>query len=130
MGQGLECYSKWNPGEGLGLQGKQGTTVGEGERRRGGPPQESPCTHAQRLSEGGAPLVQATSGKKPLAQATGVWVLLVQATGGQVPLVWAKGSEGLSASQCLLHNLQTAGMDHGGPVRGQREVWPDTTGGL
>ena len=37
------------------------------------------CAHAHGLSEGGAPLAQATGGEKPLAWTTGDWVLLVQA---------------------------------------------------
>ena len=73
-------------------------------------------------SESGVPLVQVTGGEKPLAQATKDWALLVQATGGQSQLVWAKGSGGLSAMWCLLHDLQAAGTDRGGHLRGQREV--------
>ena len=46
------------------------------------------------LSEGGAPLLQATGGEKPLALAMEDWALLVQAMGGWAPLVWAKGSRG------------------------------------
>ena len=78
------------------------------------------CTHG--LSEGRAPLVQATSGEKPLAWATGHWALLVQATGGWAPLMWAKGSRGLNAMWCLLHDLQAAGMDCSSHLRSQREV--------
>ena len=37
-GWGVEWHSRGNPGEGLGPQEKQGTIVGEDERRRGGPP--------------------------------------------------------------------------------------------
>ena len=52
--------------------------------------------HAHKLSEDGAPLVQATGSKKPLAQATGHWALLVQLrlSEGWALLVWAKGSRG------------------------------------
>ena len=59
------------PEGGQGLQEKQGTTVGEGERRRDGPSSEylSLCMH--RLSESGVPLAQVTGGKRPLAQAMG-----------------------------------------------------------
>ena len=57
------------------------------------------------------PLVQAMGGEKPLSWAMGDWVLLVQAMGGQAPLLWAKGIRGLSATWCLLHNLQVAGTD-------------------
>ena len=60
----------------------------------------------------------------------GDWALLVQATSGQAPLVWAKGIRGLSVMWCLLHNLQVAGTDCGGHLRGQREAWLATTGGL
>ena len=80
--------------------------------------------HRHRLSEDGAPLVQATDGKKLLAQGAGDWALLVLATGGWVPLVWAKGSGRLSAMWCLLCDLQGAGKDcgtkgrHGQPPQG------------
>ena len=52
------------------------------------------------------------------------------AMGSRAPLLWAKGSGGLSATWCLLCDLQAAGMDHSGHLRGQREAWPATTGGL
>ena len=51
----------------------------------------------------------------------------MKATGGQASLAWAKGSRGLSAMWCLLHDLQVAGMDRGGFLRGWREAWPATT---
>ena len=86
--------------------------------------------HAFGVSEGGAALAQAMGGVKPLALATGDQVLLAQDTGGQEPLVWAKGSWGLSATWCLLRDLQAAGMDCGGHLGGQREEWLATTGGL
>ena len=38
IGWGVRGHSQGNLGGGLGLQEKQGTIVGEGERRRGGPP--------------------------------------------------------------------------------------------
>ena len=98
----MECHGRGNLGRGLGRQEKRGAIVGEGERRRGRPPQESLCTCMRGLSEGGAPLVQATRGKKPLAQATGDQGLLVRAMGGLAPLVWAKGREGINATWCLL----------------------------
>ena len=60
----------------------------------------------------------------------GDWVLFVQAASGQAPLVWAKGIKGLSVMWCLLHDLQVAGTDCGGRLRGQRETWLATTGGL
>ena len=72
MGWGVECQGRGNPGEGLGLQEKQGAIVGEGKRRRADCHRNLPaqaCTG--RLSDGRAPPVQATGGKKPLAQATG-----------------------------------------------------------
>ena len=49
-GHVVECHRQENPGGGLGLQEKQATIAGEGERRRGGPPQESPslCMGSQR----------------------------------------------------------------------------------
>ena len=56
--------------------------------------------------------------------------LLVQATGGQAPIVWAKGIRGLSATWCLLHDPQVAGTGCGCCLRGQREAWLATTGGL
>ena len=42
MGWGAECHSRRNPAGGLGMKEKQGAIVGEGERRRGGLPQEFP----------------------------------------------------------------------------------------
>ena len=56
--------------------------------------------------------------------------LLVQAAGGQALLLWAGGSMGLSATWCLLCDLQAAGTDCRGLLRGQREAWPATPGGL
>ena len=44
--------------------------------------------------------------------------LLEQAISGQAPLVWAKGIRGLSATWCLLHDLQVAGTDCSGPFKG------------
>ena len=41
-GLGVERHRGGNPGEGLGLQEKQGSIVEEGERRRGGASEESP----------------------------------------------------------------------------------------
>ena len=43
-------------------------------------------------------------------------------TGGQAPIVWAKGIRGLSATWCLLHNLQVSGTDCGCCLRCQREA--------
>ena len=57
-------------------------------------------------------------------------MLLVQATSGQAPTVWAKGIKGLTATWCLLHDLQVTGTDCGSYLRGQREVSLATTGGL
>ena len=54
----------------------------------------------------------------------------MQATSGQAPIMWAKGIRGLSATWCLLHNPQVAMADCGGCLRGQRETWITTTGGL
>ena len=82
MGCGVEHHGRRNLGEGLGLQEKQGTVFGEGEKNRGGPPQESPYTCVHGLSEGRAALEQAVDGKKPLGCATGDWAFLVQAVGG------------------------------------------------
>ena len=130
-GWGVEYYSRGNKGGGLGPQEKQGTTVGEGDEEEETAIGIFLCTHAcSRLSEGGVPRVQAMGGEKPLAWAMGDWAILVQATSGWEPLVWANGSGGLNAMWCLLHDLQVAGTDHGGHLRGQREVWPATTGGL
>ena len=68
----MECHSRGNSGEGLGLQERQGAIVGEGERRRGGrhrklPALEHEHAHAHGASEGRAALVQAMSGEKHLA---------------------------------------------------------------
>ena len=57
-------------------------------------------------------------------------MLLVLATSGQTPIMWAKGIRGLCVTWCLLHDLQVAGTDCGGHLRGQREAWLATTGGL
>ena len=54
----------------------------------------------------------------------------MQARGGWAPRVWTKGSWGLSAMWCLLHDLQLAGTNRGGYLGGQREAWPAATGGL
>ena len=83
-----------------------------------------------RLSEGRAPLIQVTGGEKPAIEATGDWELLVQDVGGWATLMWAKGSGWLSATWCFLCNLQEAGTECGGCLRGQGESWPSTTGGL
>ena len=80
-------------GAGLGLQEKQGTTVGWG--RGGGGDHRNLPTHARGISEGGAALVQVKGGEMPVAQAVGDQKLLVQATGGWTPLTWAKGSRGV-----------------------------------
>lgn len=127
MGWGVGHHSRGNPGGGLGLQVKQGAIVGEGKKRRRGLPQETPCACACRLSEGRAPLVQTMGGKKTLAQAMGDWVLLVQDIGGRAPPVCDKGSRGLSAMWCFLHDLQVARMDVGGHLGGHRVAWPATT---
>ena len=81
--------------------------------------------HAHRLSKGGA----AGQGEASCSF-KGDWALLVQATGGQAPLVGVMGIRGLSEMWCLLHNLQGAGRDHGGCLRGQSKAWLATTGGL
>ena len=60
----------------------------------------------------------------------GDWVLLVQATGAKETLVWAKGIRGIITMWCLLHDLQMAGTDSSGCLRGQRKTWLATTGGL
>ena len=125
-----KCCSQGNLGGGLGPQEKQGSIVGEGERRRDRLPQEYLSLHTSRLSEGGAPLVLATHGKVPLVGATGNRAPLMQAMGGQAPLVWAKDSGGLSARQHLLHDLQAVGANHSSHLRHQRWAWPVTTRGL
>ena len=57
-------------------------------------------------------------------------MLHVQATSGQAPMVWAKGIRGLSAMWLPLAQ-STGGRDRlQGHVRGQREAWLATTGGL
>ena len=72
-----------------------------------------------RLSEGGAPLAQATSDERPIAQDMRDQVPLVQATGGWTPLVWVKGSGGLSMMSCLLHDLQVAETNYRSHFRNQ-----------
>ena len=57
-------------------------------------------------------------------------MFLLQATDGQAPLEWAKSIRRLSATWCLLHNLQVAGTHHSSPLGGQRKAWLATTGGL
>ena len=64
-------HSQGKMGGGLGLQEKQGTSVGEGKRRVGGLPEESLSLCMCRLSESRAPLVQASGGGRALAWATG-----------------------------------------------------------
>ena len=75
-------------------------------------------------------LVQAKGGEKPLARAMGDWALLVWAAGDQAPLVWAGGSGGLSATWCLLRDLQAAGTDCSSLLGGQREACLATPGSL
>lgn len=53
-GWGVECHIWGNLGGGLGQQKKQGTIVGEDERRRDGLPQKYLSMHASGLSECGA----------------------------------------------------------------------------
>lgn len=55
---------------------------------------------------------------------------LVQATCGQAPLVQAKGIRGLSVIWCLLHNLQVAGTNCSGVLRGRGEAWLATNWGM
>ena len=62
----------------MGLQEKQGAIVEQSKRRRSGPPQEHLSLHTCKLSQGGAPLAQATDGEAPLAKATGNRVPLGQ----------------------------------------------------
>ena len=82
------------------------------------------------LSEGRAPLAQATGGEAPLAWATVDQVPLVWATGGWVPLVWAKGSGGLSMTWHLLHDLQEAETNRYSHLRNQMGAWPASARGL
>ena len=49
-GWGVKHHGRQNPGGGLDPQEKQGTIVGEGERRRGRQPQKSPCLHTIEIS--------------------------------------------------------------------------------
>ena len=81
-------------------------------------------------SEGGAPLVQATGGEKPLAQAMGDWGLLCRLGVARHLLGGLRAAGWLSVTWCLLCELQVIETDCGGPLRGQREAWPATTGGL
>ena len=85
---GLGHNGRGDLGRGMAPQ-KQGTIVGEGERRN----------------------LHASGDKKPLAQAREGRALLLWAIGGQAPLVWATGSRGLSVMWYLLCDLQVAGMD-------------------
>ena len=128
-GRGVGCYGlcsgtprQREPGEGLGRQEQQGAIAGEGQRRRGGAPQASPRRRAGSQRAG---LLQ----RRLPALASGDWVLIVWAAGGQALLVWAGDSGGLSAMWCLLGDLQAAGTDCGGLLRGQRGAWPATTVG-
>ena len=132
VGWGVEGHGRGNPAEGLGPQEKRGAIVVGGGREEEGRAAIgiALCRCVQGLSQGGALLVRAVDGEKPPAWATGDPALLVQAKGGRAPLVWAKGSGGLSEAWCLLHGLQAAGTAHHGCLRGQREAWPATTGGL
>ena len=79
------------------------------------------CVHAHRLRGWGG----SVAGYRQLEASCsfrGDWALLVQTTGGQAPLVWAKGIRGLSATWCLLHDLEVAWTDSGSHLRGQREA--------
>ena len=69
---GLESGTPWQrePGRRSGPTEEASTIVGEDERRRGGPPRESPCAHELGLSEGRVPLMKATGGEQPL-----VWTM-------------------------------------------------------
>lgn len=51
MSWGVERCSRRYPGVGLGVQEKQGAIVGQGKRRRGRPPLESPraCPGSQKM---------------------------------------------------------------------------------
>ena len=115
-GCGGEHHGRRNVGEGSNPQERQGAIAGEGEKRRGRPPQETPytraCACACGLSEGEAALAQATSSEKPLAtlkrysgsgagcmgretthQSVGDQVALVQDVGSEKPLacLWGIG---------------------------------------
>ena len=70
LGSGAEHHSQGNPGGGLDPQDKQGAIVGEGERRKGGPPQEYLSLHMLGLSGSKTPLVWAKGGRVPPAWAT------------------------------------------------------------
>ena len=66
-----ECHGRGNPGECPDLQERQGTIVGEGERKGGRCHRKLPAlerAHARGLTESRAALVQAKGGKKPLAR--------------------------------------------------------------
>ena len=86
--------------------------------------------YRHRLSEGREPLAQNMGHEKPISWARKYLAFLVWAMGGQAPFVWAKGSGGLSATWCLLHDLKVPGMDLGSHLRDQREAWPQNTQGL
>ena len=101
---GAECQSQGNLGGVLGLQEKQGATVGEAERRRGGQPQESHSLCMHRSSECEEALVQATAGERPLPQSMGNWA----------PLAWSTVAEKNQSSH----------------LRNQIEVWFTTTKAL
>ena len=115
QGSSVLCAGEWNTTEGTGENVwacRRSKAPLLGRVRGGGVDRHSNLhVHTCGLPEGGVPLVQAMGGEKPPARAMGDWVLLVQATGGWEPLVWAKGSRGLSARWCLLHDLQAAGTD-------------------
>ena len=99
-GWGVKHHGRQNPGGGLDPQEKQGTIVGEGERRRGRQPQKSPCLHTIEIS------LRGTSGsgygwREATSSGYRRWALM-WALGSQAPLVCAKGSVGLKATGCLL----------------------------
>ena len=71
-----------------------------------------------------------SKGRAPMAQAMAIKRLLAWSMGGQARLVWGKGSRRLSATRCLLRDLQTMGTNHSSHLRNQRGAGPATTRGL
>ena len=89
------------------------------------------CEHAHEGSQRAGWLWhRLQGGKKPLSSLGETGRFLCRLRGGQAPRAWAKGIRGPSVTWCLLHDLQVAGTDCSGHLRGQREAWLATTGGL
>ena len=120
MGCREECHSRGNRGGGLGWREKQGAVAGEGWRRRGAPPQESPrtCAGSQRAGH--------LWHRLQVVRGHLLWVLetrsFLSRLCGWATFVGAKSNGGLSLMWCLFCDLQAAGTNRSSPFRNQREV--------